>query len=139
MKTRNTNKLNKKLTETKYNNLTKRKKKSLNSLKLLNSFSPIINKNLDIKELKTLRNQNINLCNNLLEINIGSSLKPKCLNFNNILVKKFLLKNLMASKHLDPSKFIAPKQLYSNCWFNTMFVVFFLVIKVENFLDFLEI
>ena len=45
----------------------------------------------------------------------------------------------MSSKYLDPSKFIPPKQLYSNCWFNTMFVTFFLVIKVENFLDFLEI
>lgn len=42
----------------------------------------------------------------------------------------------MASKHLDPSKFIAPKQLYSNCWFNTMFVTFFFSDKGRKFFRF---
>ena len=100
------------------------------------SYSPTINNNLDIKELKTLKNENINLCNNLLQINIGTINKPKCLNYNNILVKKFLLKNLMSSKHLDPDKFISPKQLYANCWFNTMFVTFFFSDKGRKFFRF---
>ena len=100
------------------------------------SFSPNINRELDVKKLKTLKNQSVNLCNNLLQINIGTISKPRCLNFNNVLVKKFLLKNLMASKHLDPSKFIAPKQLYSNCWFNTMFVTFFFSDKGRKFFRF---
>jgi len=100
------------------------------------SYSPIINRNLDVKKLKTLKNQTVNLCNNLLQINIGSVSKPRCLNFNNVLVKKFLLKNLMGSKHLDPSKFIAPKQLFSNCWFNTMFVTFFFSDKGRKFFRF---
>ena len=42
----------------------------------------------------------------------------------------------MGSKHLDPLKFIAPKQLYSNCWFNTMFVVFFFSDKGRKFFRF---
>ena len=115
----------------------KSKRKSLKSKrKSLKSFSPSINKNLDIKQLKTQKNKSIKLCNNLLQINIGSNTKPNCLSYNNILVKKFLLKNLMGSKHLDPSKFIAPKQLYSNCWFNTMFVVFFFSDKGRKFFRF---
>ncbi len=101
-----------------------------------NSYSPNINKNLDVKKLKTLKNKSIYLCNNLLEINIGTLSKPRCLNYNNILVKKFLLKNLMGSKNLDPEKFIAPKQLYSNCWFNTMFVTFFFSDKGRKFFRF---
>ena len=100
------------------------------------SFSPNINRELDVKNLKTLKNESVNLCNNLLQINIGTISKPRCLNFNNVLVKKFLLKNLMASKHLDPSKFIPPKQLYSNCWFNTMFVTFFFSDKGRKFFRF---
>tara|TARA_Y100000816_G_scaffold16289_1_gene10724 strand:- start:15172 stop:16338 length:1167 start_codon:yes stop_codon:yes gene_type:complete len=100
------------------------------------SYSPNINRELDVKKLKTLKNQSVNLCNNLLQINIGTISKPKCLNFNNVLVKKFLLKNLMGSKYLDPNKFIAPKQLYSNCWFNTMFVTFFFSDKGRKFFRF---
>ncbi len=100
------------------------------------SYSPNINRKLDVKKLKTQKNQSINLCNNLLQINIGTISKPRCLNYNNVLVKKFLLKNLIASKHLDPSKFIAPKQLYSNCWFNTMFVTFFFSDKGRKFFRF---
>jgi hypothetical protein len=102
----------------------------------MKSYSPYINKQLDVKKLKTLKHQSVNLCNNLLQLNIGTISKPRCLNFNNVLVKKFLLKNLMGSKHLDPHKFIPPKQLYSNCWFNTMFVTFFFSDKGRKFFRF---
>ena len=34
------------------------------------SFSPIINRNLDVKMLKTLKNESVNLCNNLYKNNI---------------------------------------------------------------------
>ena len=100
------------------------------------SFSPVVNKNLDVKSLKTLKNKTIKLCDNLLEINTGTVANPKCLKFNSMEVKKFLLKNLMSSKHLKPEKFIAPKQLYSNCWFNTMFVAFFFSDKGRKFFRF---
>ena len=42
------------------------------------------------------------------------------------MAQKKLLHNLRSSKHLDCSRFIAPKQFNSNCWFNTMFVSFFI-------------
>ena len=64
----------------------------------IKSYSPNINRLLDIKKLKTERNQSVNLCNNLLQINIGTRRKPKCLNFNNVLVKKFLLKKFNVFK-----------------------------------------
>ena len=97
------------------------------------SYSPMVNKFLDVDRLESLQNKSIKLCDNLLQINVGTASKPNCLNFNEKRVKIFLLKNLKSSKHLDPSKFIAPKQLYSNCWFNTMFVVFFFSDKGRKF------
>jgi hypothetical protein len=100
------------------------------------SFSPLVNKKLDVNSLKTLKNRTIKLCDSLLEINTGTVIHPKCLKFNSMEVKKFLLKNLMSSKHLKPEKFIAPKQLYSNCWFNTMFVTFFFSDKGRKFFRF---
>jgi hypothetical protein len=100
------------------------------------SFSPLVNKNLDVNSLKTLKNRTIKLCDSLLEINTGTVTHPKCLKFNSMKVKKFLLKNLVSSKHLKPEKFIAPKQLYSNCWFNTMFVTFFFSDKGRKFFRF---
>jgi len=89
------------------------------------SYSPSINKNLDVKSLKTLVEQKINTCGELLKINIGTKKNPNCKNYDSSHVKKMLLKNLKASKHLNPEYFIAPKQLIANCWFNTMFVTFF--------------
>jgi hypothetical protein len=107
------------------------------TLKNINrSFSPLVNKNLDVNSLKTLKNRTIKLCDSLLEINTGTVIHPKCLKFNSMKVKKILLKNLISSKHLKPEKFIAPKQLYSNCWFNTMFVTFFFSDKGRKFFRF---
>ena len=107
-----------------------------NTRKNKRSYSPSINKALNIGSLKSMNPNNLNLCNDLLKINIGSSVKPNCLNYNNKKVEKYLLNQLKGSKHLDPEKFIAPKQLYSNCWFNTMFVTFFFSDKGRKFFRF---
>ncbi len=48
-------------------------------------------------------------------------------------VKKFLLKNLKSSKHIDCNNIIPPKQIESNCWFNTFFVTFFISDKGRKF------
>jgi len=98
------------------------------------SFSPSINKKLQIDSLHSGSNKEISTCNDLLKINIGS--KKKCLNYNNSKVVNFLLKNLKNSKNLDPNLFIAPKQLMANCWFNTMFVAFFFRDKGRKFFRF---
>ena len=102
----------------------------------INSYSPSINKKLQVKSLRSLTKKNIYPCNNLLKINIGTKKKPNCQNFNNSKVKKLMLKNLKASKHLKPELFIAPKQLIANCWFNTMFVTFFFSDKGRKFFRF---
>jgi len=114
----------------------KKTKQNIQNKTMKKSFSPYINRKLDINSLKTLKHEKINLCNSLIKINLGSVEKPRCLSYNNIEVIKFLLKNLKSTKHLDPSKFIAPKQLYSNCWFNTMFVSFFFSDKGRKFFRF---
>jgi hypothetical protein len=98
------------------------------------SFSPSINKKLSIKSLKSLKPNKISFCKDLLKLRINKT--KKCLNYNNIKVKKFLLNNLKASKHLNPALFIAPKQLLGNCWFNTMFVTFFFSDKGRKFFRF---
>ena len=100
------------------------------------SFSPKINKFIDITSLKTMKINTLNVCDNLLLIDIGNKSNVNCLPYNNEKVVKFLLNNLKASKHLDPTKFIAPKQLYANCWFNTMFVTFFFSDKGRKFFRF---
>tara|TARA_Y100000591_G_scaffold333118_1_gene373903 strand:- start:333 stop:1466 length:1134 start_codon:yes stop_codon:yes gene_type:complete len=148
MKTRNKKHKFKNNTKKKLKNKTKNKFKS-NTIKHLNikkkylelnnkrslsrskrSFSPSINKNL--VSLKSIKPSNIFECNDIVKTNIGN----KCLDFSSRLVKKKMLNNLKASKHLNCSKFIAPKQYKSNCWFNTMFVTFFYSDKGRKFFRF---
>ena len=100
------------------------------------SFIPSINNRLQIRSLRTLPRLSINLCENLLEININTSSGETCLPYTNMKVKALLLHNLKASKHLDITKFIAPVQFLSNCWFNTMFVTFFFSDKGRTFFRF---
>jgi hypothetical protein len=100
------------------------------------SFSPLINKKLLVHSLKTLEVQSIKLCDSLLKVNIKTKDKYVCKNYNDNEVKKILLHNLRASKHLDVSRFIPPIQLLSNCWFNTMYVAFFFSDKGRKFFRF---
>ena len=117
---------------TKKNNNRKKKQGSLK----LRSYSPQINKRLIVHSLKTLQPKRIDLCNSLLKININNTENPKCIRYDNNKVIKLLLHNLKSSKHLNPLKFIPPKQLLSNCWFNTMFVTFFFSDKGRKFFRF---
>tara|TARA_B100000902_G_scaffold305073_1_gene293446 strand:+ start:11280 stop:12380 length:1101 start_codon:yes stop_codon:yes gene_type:complete len=101
---------------------------------LSTSFSPEINRKIDVNKLKTLEYYNIKLCNNLLEIYHHDN--DECLNYKSKKVQKILLNNLTATKHLNVNNFIPPKQIYSNCWFNTMFVNFFYSDKGRKFFRF---
>ena len=122
----------KKLTKsTKSTNLTK----SVKSVKA-RSYSPLINNKLVVHSLKTLRPQTLKLCDDLLTINIKINNNYVCKNYNDLIVKKILLHNLRASKHLNVDRFIPPIQLLSNCWFNTMYVVFFFSDKGRKFFRF---
>lgn len=96
------------------------------------SFSPSINRLLPIKSLKSGKKDKINFCDSLLKVKINNI----CRNYNDKKVIKLLLNILKTSKHLDPDKFIAPKQIKANCWFNTMFVTFFFSDKGRKFFRF---
>ena len=75
----------------------------------------------------------IDVCQDLLKIKLLKNGKETCLDYNNTYVKDKLINNLKASKHIDVKKFISPRQIMSNCWFNTMFVTLFFSDKGRKF------
>lgn len=105
----------------------------------LSSYSPTINNIL--VSLKTTQRDEISDCNNKaafqlkepLKIGIPNKSSQDCYDYNSLQAKKYLLKNLRANKHIDTSKIIPPIQSQGNCWFNTMFVMFFVSDKGRKF------
>jgi len=106
------------------------------------SYSPTINKQL--VTLQSIQRENLIDCNieeayKLKEpLQIGIPNKNKCVNYYEPDAKKFLLHNLAADKHIDPKKIVPPIQSQSNCWFNAMFVTFFVSDKGRKFFHFLR-
>jgi hypothetical protein len=104
------------------------------------SYSPTVNKQLIT--LKSIDRQDLMDCNiekafNLKEpLQIG--LNGKCQYYYTKEAQRFLLHNLAANKHIDPNKIIPPIQSQSNCWFNAMFVTFFVSDKGRKFFHFLR-
>ena len=119
-------------------NTKKFKNRVIKSIKTLKSrsFSPLLNKQLRIRSLKTLRPNSLKLCDGLLNLRINKDDATSCKPYNDPDVQELLLHNLRSSKHLDVSRFIPPVQLLSNCWFNTMFVTFFFSDKGRKFFRF---
>jgi hypothetical protein len=116
---------------------TKTNKNKNYSVKLSSrSFSPLLNKKLQVHSLKSLKPQTLKLCDNLLSLQIVKNNMITCKAYNSSSVQELLLYNLKSSKHLDVSRFIAPLQLSANCWFNTMFVTFFFSDKGRKFFRF---
>jgi hypothetical protein len=109
------------------------------------SYSPTINQ--DLVTLKSISRKELLDCNmdaafNLkepLQIGIPGKLYGKnCYYYYTPEAKKFLLRNLAADKHIDPKKIIPPIQAQSNCWFNALFVTFFVSDKGRKFFHFLR-
>jgi len=107
------------------------------------SYSPTINK--ELVTLKSIPRNYVYDCNNKeafvlkepLKIGIPGHIYGKnCFLYNSPEAKKFLLKNLAANKHVDPNKIVPPIQSQSNCWFNSMFVTFFVSDKGRKFFQF---
>jgi hypothetical protein len=107
------------------------------------SYSPTINK--ELVTLKSIPRNHVYDCNNKeafvlkepLKIGIPGYIYGKnCFLYNSPEAKKFLLKNLAANKHIDPNKIVPPIQSQSNCWFNSMFVTFFVSDKGRKFFQF---
>jgi hypothetical protein len=106
------------------------------------SYSPTINQKL--VTLKSIpRNElidcNIEVAYKFKEpLQIGIPGTSKCYEYYTPKAIEVLLRNLAANKHVDPKKIIPPIQSQSNCWFNTMFVTFFVSDKGRKFFHFLR-
>lgn len=62
--------------------------------------------------------------------------KSKCVPATSSQARAVFLKNFKINKPLVPSNIIAPMQRYTNCWFNTMFMCFFVSDKGRKFMRF---
>ena len=109
------------------------------------SYNPTINNklvSLNSNHRQTLHNCNIKEAFHLkepLQIGIPGFIYGKtCFSYDTPEAKQYLLANLKANKHIDINKIIPPKQLLSNCWFNCMFVTFFISDKGRKFFHFLR-
>lgn len=111
----------------------------------LHSYSPTINQ--ELVTLKSIPRKELLDCNmeaafslkEPLQIGIpGKLFGTKCHAYHTKEAKKFLLKNLAADKHIDANKIITPIQSQANCWFNAMFVTFFVSDKGRKFFHFLR-
>jgi hypothetical protein len=106
------------------------------------SYSPTVNKQLI--SLKSIEREELLDCNteNAFKMNgplqIGIPKTGKCYYYYTREAKQFLLRNLSANKHIEPNKIIPPIQSQSNCWFNAMFVTFFVSDKGRKFFHFLR-
>jgi hypothetical protein len=117
--------------------------KSLKMIDPASSYSPSVNKELVL--LESVQRKDVHNCNNSkaflleepLQIGIPGFIYGKyCHDYDSPEAKKFLLKNLAANKHVNPSKIVPPIQSLANCWFNTMFVTLFVSDKGRKFFHF---
>ena len=117
--------------------------KQSNKILKKSSYSPTINKKL--VTLQSLSRKELLDCNiekafqlkEPLQIGIPGLLYGKnCFVYSSPEAKQFLLRNLAADKHINPSRIVPPIQSQSNCWFNSMFVTFFVSDKGRKFFHF---
>ena len=108
------------------------------------SYAPTINQ--ELVTLKSIPRKELLDCNmeaafklkEPLQIGVPGISGKKCYNYYTEEAKVFLLRNLAADKHIEPKKIITPIQAQSNCWFNAMFVTFFVSDKGRKFFHFLR-
>lgn len=114
----------------------------INKILKKSSYSPTVNNQLIT--LKSIERKDIMDCNieeafKLKEpLQIGIPRTGKCYYYYTSEAINFLMRNLAANKHINPSKVIPPIQSHSNCWFNAMFVTFFVSDKGRKFFHFLR-
>lgn len=104
------------------------------------SYSPTINK--ELVTMKSIPRKELLDCNTDAAFNLKEPLQigigGKCYYYYTPEAVKFLLRNLAADKHVNPKTIIPPIQSQSNCWFNAMFVTFFVSDKGRKFFHFLR-
>ena len=103
----------------------------------LNSYSPSINKKLRVHSLRTYNKnkmKTIKFKQHTIRIKSIKNFKKQIKITTSL--QNNLLNNLKYQKKLQPELFIPPKQIESNCWFNTMYVTFFFSDKGIKFFRF---
>lgn len=107
------------------------------------SYSPTVNN--ELVKLQSISREKVLDCNNEkafklkepLQIGIsGKYFGKDCVPYYDTKAVQYLLKNLSANKHVKIDKIVPPIQSQSNCWFNTMFVTFFVSDKGRKFFHF---
>jgi hypothetical protein len=107
------------------------------------SYSPTINQ--ELVTLKSIPRNPIYDCNNKKAFDLSEPLKigvpgyvygKNCFLYDTPQAKRFLLRNLEANKHVNPSIIVPPIQSMANCWFNSMFVTSFVSDKGRKFFHF---
>ena len=94
--------------------------------------------------LQSLPRNELSDCNIKQAFHLKEPLKieiPKskmCVPYYTTEAKHFLLGNLAANKHINIKTIVPPIQSQSNCWFNAMFVTFFVSDKGRKFFHFLR-
>ena len=106
----------------------------------LSSYTPTINEKL--VTIRSIPRSKLEDCNNTaafemkepVKIGVGDEFFTKsCFEYFTPEAKKILLKNLAANKHIKISDVVPPRQIDSNCWFNTMFSTLFISDKGRKF------
>lgn len=111
-----------------------------------NSYSPSINKKL--VSIRSVRYHPIFECNDFsalertvsegdMKINVYQDGKQSCTSVYSALAKQTFLKALKNDK-ISCGKLIVPIQYHTNCWFNTLFMCFFISDKGRKFFRFLR-
>ena len=129
-KTKKTKTKKTKTKKTKTNSTSSKKfKNKITNATYLKSYNPSINLISSLKSLNSSNslNKDIFKCKNDL-ININDN----CYNWKSKKVKKTMLK-LLLKKNVNAENIIGPKQIKSNCWFNTFLMVFFVSDKGRKF------
>lgn len=103
------------------------------------SYKPTINRNL--VSLKSLNREKIHNCNTVKAFKLKEPLQiaisnNKCVDYSMPDAIKVLLDRLRANKHIIIDQIIPPKQIDGNCWFNTLFMMFFVSDKGRRFFHF---
>jgi len=117
------------------------------NIRSIGSYSPSINKRLSSVRESTYTD--IFGCGaesvikhtrapNSFDINIGKDKhgNPICVSATSSKARDVFMKNFKSNTILNPHKIIVPMQRHSNCWFNTMFMVFFVSDKGRKFMRF---
>jgi len=104
------------------------------------SFSPNVNQIIaSLKSISPHKELGLNICDEeKLYIKKGTG-KGRCYGLKSKVAQTYMIDNLLSKKPVDCNAIIAPKQLQSNCWFNSFFMVYFISDKGRKFFRYLRL